>query len=471
MSRGLIAYLIFIMQYSSRMPEYKIKHAEHMRRNPTDEESIFKHEWMKLGGVDFFKEKLYDQHPLRGFILDFFLVGSNICIEIDGGVHNDRKENDKKRDDILESMDIITLRYKNNEVLLDAKSILYKIRDIHFKRIAEIKLKKEKNMAEFKNPTAIFEDKSCVYTIYDGDTFGDEIVSKENKPKGNFTKQGVAYLRSQLDNGDTYQDRKDKSGKCNISMNFKEEAVYQRTNASDGWSTSDNVEINQFDTVMSILLEKRGKAFNKWKQQQLNDSVKPQQDIVQEQKISVSSESNQIEPLHVVVKPEAPETPETVVKPVIASPVKSHKKKQPEQKVEKYNWRKFEMYLSPIGAARHIGMPVEEFCQWINKPKGYIPCLPDPEKPNSVLIHRRDLAWFCHVQGIPVPENLKHFLPESTAATIASVTVSSEQIEAEHREVERLRALVSQKENELSKRDEVIKTLQSQIDKVKLLIS
>lgn len=72
-------------------------------------------------GYDFHRQKPIDQ-----YIVDFFCSELNLSIEIDGGSHESDGafEQDKKRQDRLESLGIQFLRFKESIVRNDINSVL-----------------------------------------------------------------------------------------------------------------------------------------------------------------------------------------------------------------------------------------------------------------------------------------------------------------------------------------------------------
>ena len=67
--------------------------------------------------------KFLRQKPIGNYILDFYCSNLLLAIEIDGEIHNKRKEYDKERDDFLNGCGIKVIRVLNNEVENDFDSI------------------------------------------------------------------------------------------------------------------------------------------------------------------------------------------------------------------------------------------------------------------------------------------------------------------------------------------------------------
>ncbi len=70
------------------------------------------------------------QKPINRFILDFYCSKLNLAIEIDGEIHEARKEYDKERDAFLKQIGIQTIRFTNETVINDfgiVKRILFSL--------------------------------------------------------------------------------------------------------------------------------------------------------------------------------------------------------------------------------------------------------------------------------------------------------------------------------------------------------
>ncbi len=59
-------------------------------------------------------DSIGDEHFF--YIPDFYCFKENIAIELDGKIHDFIKKRDKRRDEILEDMEIKVLRFKNEEL-------------------------------------------------------------------------------------------------------------------------------------------------------------------------------------------------------------------------------------------------------------------------------------------------------------------------------------------------------------------
>ena len=71
--------------------------------------------------------KFRRQHPLDGFVLDFFCPEAKLCVELDGGVHDDQQERDAERTAQLQARGLRVIRFRNEEVIEDIPSVLRRI--------------------------------------------------------------------------------------------------------------------------------------------------------------------------------------------------------------------------------------------------------------------------------------------------------------------------------------------------------
>jgi very-short-patch-repair endonuclease len=69
------------------------------------------------------------QHAFGPFVLDFFCAERRLCIELDGGVHEDRHEADEARTEALATRGIRVIRFDNEEVLTRTAAVLTTIED------------------------------------------------------------------------------------------------------------------------------------------------------------------------------------------------------------------------------------------------------------------------------------------------------------------------------------------------------
>ena len=93
-----------------------------LRHLPTRAEDTL---WNTLRGWDL--AKFRRQHPVDRFILDFYCASAKLCIEVDGGIHEEQQERDAARTEYLGARGIRVIRFTNDEVLDDTRSVMRRI--------------------------------------------------------------------------------------------------------------------------------------------------------------------------------------------------------------------------------------------------------------------------------------------------------------------------------------------------------
>ena len=84
--------------------------------------------WKRLRGNKIKGIHFRRQHPFGIYILDFFCSKANLAIEVNGEIHEFRKEYDSERTKYLEDSGIRVLRFTNSEVEADIEGVLGKIK-------------------------------------------------------------------------------------------------------------------------------------------------------------------------------------------------------------------------------------------------------------------------------------------------------------------------------------------------------
>lgn len=94
-----------------------------LRKTQTKAEAIL---WSRLRNRQLNGYKFRRQHPVAGFILDFFCPEASLAIEVDGEIHKDKetKEYDLERSRILAENGIRVLRFWNFEVETETEKVL-----------------------------------------------------------------------------------------------------------------------------------------------------------------------------------------------------------------------------------------------------------------------------------------------------------------------------------------------------------
>ncbi len=100
--------------------------AKALRNRPTDAEKLL---WKYLRQKQMEGLKFRRQQPIDNYIVDFICLEKRIVIEVDGGQHAIRKEEDIVRDEYLRRQGFQVLRFWNNEVLQNIRGVLEVVRE------------------------------------------------------------------------------------------------------------------------------------------------------------------------------------------------------------------------------------------------------------------------------------------------------------------------------------------------------
>lgn len=97
-----------------------------LRQQSTEAEKLL---WTELRNKKINGLKFRRQHPIDKFIVDFYCHEKKLAIELDGGVHDKKvnKEYDEARTAMLAGLNVIVLRFKNEDVINNMKDVLEKI--------------------------------------------------------------------------------------------------------------------------------------------------------------------------------------------------------------------------------------------------------------------------------------------------------------------------------------------------------
>ena len=91
------------------------RNAASLRENMTEPEKVL-WEYLKTKPMGL---KFRRQHPISGYVLDFYCHKLRLSIEIDGGYHlqKEQREKDLERTDYLKGLGISEIRFTNEQVL------------------------------------------------------------------------------------------------------------------------------------------------------------------------------------------------------------------------------------------------------------------------------------------------------------------------------------------------------------------
>ncbi|HEX7046712.1 MAG TPA: DUF559 domain-containing protein [Gammaproteobacteria bacterium] len=100
------------------------KHAKNLRSNLTIAERNL---WFHLRDRRLSGWKFRRQKVIAGYIVDFVCLEAGLIVESDGSQHQEREEYDARRTVQLEREGYKVLRFWNNEILRETKSVLEEI--------------------------------------------------------------------------------------------------------------------------------------------------------------------------------------------------------------------------------------------------------------------------------------------------------------------------------------------------------
>ena len=103
--------------------------ARTLRAGMTDAEQKL---WVYLRRKQVRGLQFYRQKPLLNFIVDFYCPAAKLVIELDGSQHAelDHQQKDQRRDNLLQELGLLVLRFDNRQVLMEMDSVLAVINDV-----------------------------------------------------------------------------------------------------------------------------------------------------------------------------------------------------------------------------------------------------------------------------------------------------------------------------------------------------
>jgi very-short-patch-repair endonuclease len=95
--------------------------ARKLRRQETDAERKL---WCRIRDRQFLGLKFRRQVPVCGYVGDFLCHEAKLIVELDGGQHSERGEEDARRTKTLNEAGFLVLRFWNNDVLANMDGVL-----------------------------------------------------------------------------------------------------------------------------------------------------------------------------------------------------------------------------------------------------------------------------------------------------------------------------------------------------------
>lgn len=97
---------------------------DELKKNPTNAENLL---WESLRNKKT-GHKIRRQHVIDNFIADFVCLPKKVVIEIDGRIHQFRKEYDDMRTNRFQELGYVVIRFTNEEVESDTNLVFMKIK-------------------------------------------------------------------------------------------------------------------------------------------------------------------------------------------------------------------------------------------------------------------------------------------------------------------------------------------------------
>ncbi|NWF82164.1 MAG: endonuclease domain-containing protein, partial [Chloroflexi bacterium] len=123
-------------RYNPPLPEALKARVRELRKNATEAEALL---WKILRNRAFHGAKFRRQHPVGGYILDFYCHEARLAIELDGSQHSEGEQikYDEERTKILrEQHGIDVIRFWNSEVLHQTEDVLNTLWTVLDERLA-----------------------------------------------------------------------------------------------------------------------------------------------------------------------------------------------------------------------------------------------------------------------------------------------------------------------------------------------
>jgi len=88
--------------------------------------------WCQLDNLKYLNVRFKRQHPILYFVADFYCHKAKLIIEVDGDYHDipEQYMYDKERENELEDLGLIVIRFTNEQVLFDIENSLKVIEEV-----------------------------------------------------------------------------------------------------------------------------------------------------------------------------------------------------------------------------------------------------------------------------------------------------------------------------------------------------
>jgi very-short-patch-repair endonuclease len=108
----------------TRQHSPQVASARRLRRDATDVENRL---WYHLRARQVANAKFRRQEPIGPYVVDFCCVEAKLVVELDGGQHADRQQQDQQRSAFLNKCGFRVLRFWNHDVLQNIEAVVEQI--------------------------------------------------------------------------------------------------------------------------------------------------------------------------------------------------------------------------------------------------------------------------------------------------------------------------------------------------------
>ena len=103
-----------------------LNRSRNLRKGYVLSEVIF---WKQVRNKEFHQIDFDRQKIIGNYIVDFYIKSLGVVVEIDGTSHNDKEEYDEKRQQFLESLDLVVYRISDNRIKNDLGNVMKELED------------------------------------------------------------------------------------------------------------------------------------------------------------------------------------------------------------------------------------------------------------------------------------------------------------------------------------------------------
>ena len=112
-----------------------VERCRRLRRNSTEAERIL---WEILRNRKFRDKKFYRQKPIyydllgKGsfYIADFYCHEEKLVVEVDGGIHENQKDEDVQRTEVMSFLGLNVIRFQNEDIENNIEEVLEALGEI-----------------------------------------------------------------------------------------------------------------------------------------------------------------------------------------------------------------------------------------------------------------------------------------------------------------------------------------------------